>query len=308
MISGGGQTSLSSLTEFWSGNKMSRIIRDFAGVTSRSTKRAGFAYAHTAPYRSCSFACNGNSAFSFRKQSLFQRKVLQPQLTHAKSGFTLAEVLITLGIIGVVAAMTLPAINAHYRKKEIPVKLKKFTSTMQNALNMATVDYGSASSWDYPSKQNNADQIDDFVNKYLFPYLSGIRRCDAGERACREILKTLYPSGRDIMPVYIFSDGGCFGMLIGGASTSSAMMHITYDYNCLAKPNEYDKDIFGFVLVVKQRQSPVFKPGTAGTWNLKTREALLNLCKNHLSSPHYKGGCSALIQYDGWEIKEDYPW
>ena len=35
-----------------------------------------------------------------------------------KKGFTLAEVLITLGIIGVVAALTLPSLITNYRKKQ----------------------------------------------------------------------------------------------------------------------------------------------------------------------------------------------
>ena len=34
-----------------------------------------------------------------------------------KKGFTLAEVLITLGIIGVVAALTIPGLIANHRKK-----------------------------------------------------------------------------------------------------------------------------------------------------------------------------------------------
>jgi len=44
--------------------------------------------------------------------------------TKAK-GFTLAEVLITLGIIGVVAAITIPGLVNHYQKKETANKLKK---------------------------------------------------------------------------------------------------------------------------------------------------------------------------------------
>ena len=48
-----------------------------------------------------------------------------------KLGFTLAETLITLGIIGVVAAMTLPALLADYRRLEGTVRIKKFVSTMQ---------------------------------------------------------------------------------------------------------------------------------------------------------------------------------
>lgn len=44
--------------------------------------------------------------------------------------FTLAEVLITLGIIGVVAAMTLPTLINNYRKQETIAKLKKVYSVL----------------------------------------------------------------------------------------------------------------------------------------------------------------------------------
>lgn len=42
-----------------------------------------------------------------------------------KNAFTLAEVLITLGIIGVVAAMTLPTLIANYQKQVYANGLKK---------------------------------------------------------------------------------------------------------------------------------------------------------------------------------------
>lgn len=60
----------------------------------------------------------------------------------SKKGFTLAEVLITLGIIGVVAALTMPSIIANYQKKVISVRLKKFVSTFSQAYNMAISKYG----------------------------------------------------------------------------------------------------------------------------------------------------------------------
>lgn len=34
-----------------------------------------------------------------------------------QNGFTLAEVLITLGVIGIVAALTIPNVTSNYRKK-----------------------------------------------------------------------------------------------------------------------------------------------------------------------------------------------
>lgn len=40
-----------------------------------------------------------------------------------KKAFTLAEVLITLGILGVVIAMTLPALITNYQKKQFSAQL-----------------------------------------------------------------------------------------------------------------------------------------------------------------------------------------
>ena len=42
------------------------------------------------------------------------------------SAFTLAEVLITLGIIGVVAALTLPSLVGNYKRKVTANKVKNF--------------------------------------------------------------------------------------------------------------------------------------------------------------------------------------
>lgn len=48
--------------------------------------------------------------------------------------FTLAEVLITLGIIGIVAAMTLPIIVGKYQERVLVTAAQKAYSIMSNAL------------------------------------------------------------------------------------------------------------------------------------------------------------------------------
>lgn len=57
-------------------------------------------------------------------------------------GFTLAEVLITLGIIGVIAAMTLPSLVAHKTGKELEAALKKNYSVASQALMSLNYDQG----------------------------------------------------------------------------------------------------------------------------------------------------------------------
>lgn len=64
-----------------------------------------------------------------------------------KNGFTLAEVLITLGIIGVVAALTIPTLIGNYQKKEVPVRLQKMYNTIQNAISQAELENGPCDTW-----------------------------------------------------------------------------------------------------------------------------------------------------------------
>lgn len=59
-----------------------------------------------------------------------------------KNAFTIAEVLITLGIIGVVAAMTLPTIIDNSRNKQLESALKKSYSTIAQALDMYYAEEG----------------------------------------------------------------------------------------------------------------------------------------------------------------------
>lgn len=70
-----------------------------------------------------------------------------------KIAFTLAEVLITLGIIGIVAAMTLPAVINNSRAKELETQLKTSYSILQQALQMMQADTGMiANQTNYPGQ------------------------------------------------------------------------------------------------------------------------------------------------------------
>ncbi|MBP3924360.1 type II secretion system protein [bacterium] len=57
-----------------------------------------------------------------------------------KIGFTLAEVLITLSIIGVVAAVTTPSLIMNYTKKTQAVAIKKFVTQLEDALTRYMAD------------------------------------------------------------------------------------------------------------------------------------------------------------------------
>ena len=62
-------------------------------------------------------------------------------------GFTLAEVLIVIGIIGVVAALTLPNLNHATGDKEKVTKVKKVYSSLADAFGRAEATYGPVDTW-----------------------------------------------------------------------------------------------------------------------------------------------------------------
>ena len=64
-----------------------------------------------------------------------------------KSAFTLAETLIVIGIIGVVAALTLPNLNHATGDKEKVTKVKKIYSSLTDAFDRAQAVYGNADEW-----------------------------------------------------------------------------------------------------------------------------------------------------------------
>lgn len=99
-----------------------------------------------------------------------------------KAAFTLAEVLITLGIIGVVAAITLPTINQNRQDKELITQTKKVYADINNAILLSQQDYGviGDNSLLFNEKDNSY-----IVAKNLLKYFKGAKLCgSASQNGC----------------------------------------------------------------------------------------------------------------------------
>ncbi len=96
--------------------------------------------------------------------------------------FTLAEVLITLAIIGVVAAITLPSLIQKHQEKEFATRTKKLYSDIGNALILAQKDFDVVG--DNSLLFNTTDSSYE-VAKKLGKYFNGAKVCkDKNEKGC----------------------------------------------------------------------------------------------------------------------------
>lgn len=99
-----------------------------------------------------------------------------------KAAFTLAEVLITLGIIGIVAAITLPTINQNRQDKELITQTKKVYADINNAIILSQQDYGVIG--DNSLLFNNKDESYT-VAKNLLKYFNGAKLCkNSWQKGC----------------------------------------------------------------------------------------------------------------------------
>ncbi len=104
-----------------------------------------------------------------------------------KSAFTLAEVLITLGVIGVVAALTLPTLITNYKNKVYVNQLKATLSTLSTGINKLMIDSGCEGSdlmctGLFPNKIDATyyDNLDKAVKKAF----KGVKSCTNNSKEC----------------------------------------------------------------------------------------------------------------------------
>src|SRR5574344_2464157 len=93
--------------------------------------------------------------------------------------FTLAEVLIVLGIIGIVAALTIPTLMMNAQKHEYVTGLKKFYSTWNNGFAQMLADEGVQELEDTSVFQNMTDECDNNnieTNASCVPFFNGLKK------------------------------------------------------------------------------------------------------------------------------------
>ena len=211
---------------------------------------------------------------------------------HWCGAFTLAEVLITLGIIGVVAAMTMPSLMQHYKRQQATARIKKFVSVINQALISAENDLGPREDWVIEgdaSTEGNSDYAYNFLNTYIKPYI----KSDDIEK------RRLFGMN---MATLRFVDGSQMSVKVG------ACYDIFYDINGEKGPNEKGRDIFVFILCknggcnFNSNQVRGFYCAPTGQ-QFPTHEQLIDNCKDRNRGSY----CTILLEQNGYEFPKDYP-
>lgn len=177
-----------------------------------------------------------------------------------KKGFTLAEVLITLVIIGIIAAMTIPSLINRTDEQETIVAVKKSFSGLSQAYKSLVANEGEITT--LPLGSNNAEATEYFGNA-IAPYFSTIEVCgmEANKGCFAPDIKVI--TGADA-PLDYDGNTNYFKMRLSDGSSvlfsvysaplvkgTSAGLDSTYgwvmvDVNGDKGPNTMGKDIFSF--------------------------------------------------------------
>jgi len=219
-----------------------------------------------------------------------------------KQAFTLAEVLITLAIIGIIAAITIPSIVANHQKRTLETQFAKTYRTLQTAVNLAVAEHGDISTWDWKETYAN-DEKNAFVEKYLLEHLNIVKYCKLDkETGCfqQEPYKALDgsdwgPFGNS-SPSVVLADGTLVDFLHRVFANTNALS-LRVDLNGGKKPNVLGKD--AFIFDIYQSTSEFLPRGVYknnSTMDKTTVEYMQNNCKS--SGSH----CAAKIVLDGFKI------
>jgi len=238
--------------------------------------------------------------------------------------FTLAEIIIVVGIIGIIAEITIPNLVTNFKKQFTVSKLQQFYSTMSQVLRLSEIDNGELINWNIGPVYYSDGSAE--FNKYFRPYLNISKYCGvsyegrSNNECCPYITKGKDGSSRASSASYatffVLSDGTLVKFLAAyGTDSVIAEENTGYedlpyfimqvDINGTKLPNAYGRDVFTFFIYrMKGLQPSGYFVSNRGV----TRTSLLNSCNANTAISRSDSGCAGIIMLDGWKISDDYSW
>ncbi len=162
--------------------------------------------------------------------------------------FTLAEVLITLGIIGVVAALSIPTLMQKTNERETISKVKKNVKIFSDALEMAILEHGTLDKWGLVF--DNLDSATLIVER-LKPHLKIQKICETS--SCEEYpIENFHVLSGRIYRTDEYNMNNSKKIILADGTTAiirsmGGSIYIFIDVNGKNTPNTLGKDIFSIL-------------------------------------------------------------
>nr|QGT49854.1 hypothetical protein Melaina855_2410 [uncultured Candidatus Melainabacteria bacterium] len=220
-------------------------------------------------------------------------------MNNIKKGFTLAEVLVTLSIVGIVAVLTIPSIVKNYRYKTYVTSLKKIYSQVTDAAQAImndemTTDFHKTTAG-VPSDGNKG------AGYFLRNYFKSSEACTTpslGSACLGSSYKTFHGTPiTSIFGEYCIRtvNGATLCMMLNTDNNDSS---IFVDVNGPSDPNIVGLD--AFVMTINEY-------GLVSDWPDGTSETCNNKTKEGEAIEDHAQGCLKQIMDDGWII-DDTKW
>ena len=205
-------------------------------------------------------------------------------------GFTLAEVLVTLGIIGVVSAMTVPSLMQNYQRQSYVTQLHKAYNEMQQALVL------------YQSDRNAVNLTEagltsyDALYSFIKSYFKVIKECDELEGCFASNYRNL--DGGDAsfakLKSFVIANGVSLRPTIG-AGNGDINVYFALDVNGPKGPNILGRDCF-FIFIFNNGM--IDDNGLSAPLSTEEREKLFDeSCFDNGTT-----GCFGKILNDNWQM------
>ena len=218
-----------------------------------------------------------------------------------KKAFTLAEVLIVLAIIGVVAALTMPMLMNNYQKTQQVVALKKVYSQISDAIDRVMIDSDSEKFTEVTILNGDDADPKAFLKQYFrvskycelkdfakcFPEVTSIDKGSTGNPAYGNMTCIIAKDGASIC---VRPSGGTLGY-------GSAPAMFVVDTNGPNKPNVAGRDVFTFSVYWDGSVDEI-DPNQREANGATARSGRIDQCEVNM----YGAGCLSKIIDDGWKM------
>ena len=213
-----------------------------------------------------------------------------------KSAFTLAEVLVTLGIIGVVSAMTVPSLMQNYQRQSYVTQLHKVYNEFSQSLLRYQNDKNAINLTE--AGLNSQAQMNSFVSSYfkvVQTCTNSLTPCFIEQNSYKKMNGTALNSAYTVTNAYVLASGASVRFLY--APSGDKIGNIMVDINGQKGPNILGRDLF---TIAVYKNGMMDDTGTTAPLSKDTRNtSYTSMCA---SAGNSAWGCFGKILNDNWEM------